>query len=351
LASRRGESSRSKPGSIAKPVAGLPTGEPTTEFRSHSLDLPFELAGLRLDQALARVLPQYSRARLQGWIDAGAVQVDGRLLRGRDKVLGGERVLIEARIEAERHVAAEELPLDIVFKDRALLVINKAAGMVVHPGAGVSGNTLQNALLGFDPKLALVPRAGIVHRLDKDTSGLLVVARTPEAHRALVAALAEREVERHYIALCLGVMTGGGTVDEPIGRHRTHRTRMAVRSDGRPAVTHYRVLKRFRSHTMVRVELETGRTHQIRVHLAHMGYPLVGDPVYGGRRRVPAGATPGLLKALGSFSRQALHATRLKLEHPVNGREMEWEAPLPADMTHLVEAMEADLRVADAQRP
>jgi 23S rRNA pseudouridine1911/1915/1917 synthase len=255
-------------------------------------------------------------------------------------------VRIEARIEADGRVEAEALPLDIVFKDRALIVVNKPAGMVVHPGAGNASNTLQNALLAFDPKLAVVPRAGIVHRLDKDTSGLLVVARTPEAHTALVAALAEREVERHYIALCMGVMTGGGTVDEPIGRHRTVRTRMAVRSDGRPAITHYRVLKRFRSHTMVRAELETGRTHQIRVHLAHIGYPLVGDPVYGGRRRIPAGATAELLEALAGFKRQALHAARLGLEHPVTGRSMEWEVPLPSDMEQLVQVMEADLRGA-----
>jgi 23S rRNA pseudouridine1911/1915/1917 synthase len=312
--------------------------------------LPPDLAGLRLDQALARALPQYSRARLQGWIEAGAVQVDGRLLRGRDKVLGGEKVRIEACIEVDDQVAAEALPLDIVFKDRALIVINKPPGMVVHPGAGNSGHTLQNALLAFDPKLAVVPRAGIVHRLDKDTSGLLVVARTPEVHTALVAAIAEREVERHYIALCTGVMTGGGTVDEPIGRHRSQRTRMAVRSDGRPAVTHYRVLKRFRSHTMVRAELETGRTHQIRVHLAHIGYPVVGDPAYGGRRRLPAGATSELVTELAAFKRQALHAARLKLEHPVTGREVEWEAPLPEDMTRLVEAMEGDLKVGDAGR-
>jgi 23S rRNA pseudouridine1911/1915/1917 synthase len=343
-------SSRIERRSIANPVARLPTGESAAEFRTHSLDLPPDLAGLRLDQALARVLPQYSRARLQGWIEAGAVQVDGRLLRGRDKVVGGERVLIEARIEADEQVVAQALPLDIVFKDRALLVINKPPGMVVHPGAGNSGQTLQNALLAFDPKLAVVPRAGIVHRLDKDTSGLLVVARTPEAHTALVAAIAEREVERHYIALCTGVMTAGGTVDEPIGRHRSQRTRMAVRSDGRPAVTHYRVLKRFRSHTMVRAELETGRTHQIRVHLAHIGFPLVGDPAYGGRRRVPAGATAELVTALAGFKRQALHAARLKLEHPLTGREIEWEAPLPADMTQLIEVMEGDLKAAHAQR-
>lgn len=339
-------SRRNNPASIANPVPGLPTGDPTPEFRSHSLDLPLDLAGLRLDQALARLLPQYSRSRLQGWIDEGAVQVDGRQLRGRDKVVGGEKVRIEARVEPEGHVTAEEIPLDVVFEDRALLVINKPAGLVVHPGAGNAAHTLQNALLAFDPKLAVVPRAGIVHRLDKDTSGLLVVARTPEVHTALVAAISEREVERHYIALCMGVMTAGGTVDEPIGRHRSQRTRMAVRSDGRPAVTHYRVIKRFRAHTLVRAELETGRTHQIRVHLSHIGYPIVGDPDYGGRRRLPAGASPELVSALEGFKRQALHAARLKLEHPVSRKEMEWEAPMPGDIAGLVGILERDLKAA-----
>ena len=337
---------RNNRNSIANPAPGLPTGDSSAEFRSHTLELPPDLAGLRLDQALARLLPQYSRSRLQGWIDAGAVQVDGRQLRGRDKVVGGERVIIEARVEAEVRVTAEEIPLDIVFKDRALLVINKPAGLVVHPGAGNAAHTLQNALLAFDPKLAVVPRAGIVHRLDKDTSGLLVVARTPEVHTALVAAISEREIERHYIALCTGVMTAGGTVDEPIGRHRSHRTRMAVRGDGRPAVTHYRVMKRFRSHTLVRAELETGRTHQIRVHFAHIGYPLVGDPDYGGRRRLPAGASPELVAALSGFRRQALHAARLKLEHPVSGKEMEWEVPIPADFAGLVGVLEGDMKGA-----
>ena len=305
---------------------------------------------MRLDQALARLLPQYSRSRLQGWIDAGAVKVDGRQLRGRDKVVGGEKVLIEARVEPDRQVTAEEIPLDVVFKDRALLVINKPAGLVVHPGAGNAAHTLQNALLAFDPKLAVVPRAGIVHRLDKDTSGLLVVARTPEVHTALVAAISAREVDRHYIALCTGVMTAGGTVDEPIGRHRSLRTRMAVRGDGRPAVTHYRVLKRFRAHTLVRAELETGRTHQIRVHLSHIGFPIVGDPEYGGRRRLPAGASSELVAALEGFRRQALHAARLKLEHPVSGKEMAWEAPLPGDMEALLKVMEADTKAADEGR-
>jgi 23S rRNA pseudouridine1911/1915/1917 synthase len=297
---------------------------------------------LRFDQALARALPQYSRAQLQSWIESGAARTEGRSLRGKDRVLGGERVRIHAQLASQTGVAAEKLPLSIVFRDRALLVIDKPAGMVVHPGAGNPRHTLQNALLGLDPGLALVPRAGLVHRLDKDTSGLLVVARTPEAHTALVAALAAREISRQYLAVCTGVMTGGGTIDEPIGRHRSHRTRMTVRRDGRPAVTHYRVLARFRAHTLVRAELESGRTHQIRVHLAHIGFPVVGDPLYGGRRRIPAGCTPALAAALGAFRRQALHAERLALRHPVTGRRMEWQAPLPADMQSLLAALEQD---------
>jgi 23S rRNA pseudouridine1911/1915/1917 synthase len=316
------------------------------EFRQHQLEIAADHAGLRLDQALARALPQYSRARLQGWIEAGAVRVDGLVPRPRDKVHGGERVQIEARLEPETGVAAEKMPLNVVFKDRALFVIDKPAGLVVHPGAGNSAHTMQNALLGLDPKLALVPRAGLVHRLDKDTSGLMLVARTPESHAALTAQIAGREVERRYVAVCMGVMTSGGTVDEPIGRHRSVRTRMAVRGDGREAVTHYRVVKRFRGHTLVNAQLETGRTHQIRVHLAHVGFPVVGDPVYGGRKRVPRGATAELITVLESFQRQALHAAHLKLAHPINGKIVEWEAPLPADMRKLVASLEADAKAA-----
>lgn len=318
------------------------------ELRIHQLELPAELAGLRLDQALARALPQYSRARLQGWIQAGAVRVDGREPRPRDAVRGGEQVKIEARIEPETGVVAEKLPLDVVFRDRALFVIDKPAGMVVHPGAGNASHTLQNALLALDPKLALVPRAGIVHRLDKDTSGLLVIARTPEVHTALVAALSSREVKREYVAICGGVMTGGGTVDQPIGRHRSIRTRMTVRADGREAVTHYRIAERFRAHTLVNVQLETGRTHQIRVHLAHIGHPVVGDPAYGGRRRLPRGASAKLIAALESFKRQALHAARLELEHPASGKTMTWDAPLPSDMRKLIAALEKDARETTA---
>ncbi len=320
------------------------------EFRHHSLLLPASAAGLRLDQALARELPQYSRARLQGWIEAGEVQVDGRRLRGKDKVLGGEQVEIAARLEADERVAPEAQPLAVVHQDRALFVINKPAGMVVHPGAGNARHTLQNALLALDPKLALVPRAGLVHRLDKDTSGLLVVARTPEAHARLVAALAEREIERTYLAICRGSMTGGGTVDTPIGRHRTQRTRMTVRSDGREAITHYRIVKRYRDHTFVRVQLETGRTHQIRVHLAHIGYPIIGDPVYGGRRRLPAGCGPALAASLGAFPRQALHAARLALAHPLTGRKLEWETPIPEDMAGLLAALDEDRGIVELER-
>lgn len=321
-----------------------------TEFRTHELLVPAELAGLRLDQALARALPQYSRARLQGWIDRGAVRLEGRVPRAREKVWGGERVCIEARLEPAGVVAPEALPIEVVYQDRDLLVLEKPAGLVVHPGAGNPAHTLQNALLALDPELALVPRAGLVHRLDRDTSGLLVVARTVESHAQLVAALAARRIGRRYLAICVGVMTGGRTIDEPIGRHRTMRTRMAVRSDGRPAVTHVRVAQRFRAHTLIEAQLETGRTHQIRVHLAHAGYPVLGDPVYGGRRRIPPGSGPALLDALESMHRQALHAAKLELAHPRTGRDMSWESPLPADMRSVLAALEADLEVSSGIR-
>jgi 23S rRNA pseudouridine1911/1915/1917 synthase len=313
------------------------------KFQTHRLEFPPELAGRRLDQALAALLPQYSRTRIQRWIEEGAVRINGLAPRARDLVVGGETATVEARQADETRIAAEELPLDIVHQDAAIIVINKPPGLVVHPGAGNREHTLQNALLAHDPKLRRVPRAGLVHRIDKDTSGLLVVARTLEAQGALVAALAAHDVEREYLALCTGVMTGGGTVDEPIGRHRTQRIKMAVRSDGRAAVTHYRIEKRFRAHTLARVRLETGRTHQIRVHLAHVGYPIVGDPVYGGRRRIPAGASPPLLAALEAFKRQALHAARLEFVHPKSGKSVSFEAPLPADFKKLLAVLERDV--------
>lgn len=314
------------------------------EFQIHELDLPPASAGMRLDQALAAALPQYSRARLQRWIRSGAVSIDGRPMRPRDRVRGGERLVVRAEFPVEGAVAAETLPLDIVHEDTALLVLNKPPGLVVHPGAGNREHTLQNALLAYDPGLARVPRAGLVHRLDKDTSGLLMVARTPESHTRLVAALAAREVGREYLALCAGVPTGGGRIEEPIGRHRTARTRMAVRSDGREAVTHYRIEERLGSLTLLRVQLETGRTHQIRVHLAHVGLPVIGDPVYGGRMRQPAGASAAVRTALQSFRRQALHAQRLRLRHPVNRRALTFQAPPPPDFQALLQLLRAEDR-------
>ena len=301
-----------------------------------ALQIPAELAGTRLDAALARLLPRFSRSRLQQWIDAGQVLVNGRARARREKVLGGEAVTVEGWLEADTQVNAEVRDLAIVHRDAAVIVIDKPAGLVVHPGAGNRAGTLQNALLAIDSELALVPRAGIVHRLDKDTSGLLVIARTVEAHFHLVRALAAREVHREYLALCVGAMTGGGTVDAPIGRHPTQRIRMAVRPDGRVSITHYRIERRFAAHTLARVQLDTGRTHQIRVHMAHVGYPLVGDPVYGGRKRLPRGATPALIAALDAFRRQALHATRLGFEHPTSGKAMQFDAPLPADFQTLL---------------
>ena len=309
--------------------------------------IPEQEAGERLDAALARLLPQYSRARLQRWIDKGRILLDGARPLRRARLEAGQLVRVEAEFLADTRVEAGEpaVPFRIVHRDASVLVIDKPPGLVVHPGAGIAEGTLQNALLALDPALALVPRAGIVHRLDKDTSGLLVVARTPAAQAKLVRALAAHEVEREYLALCQGVMTGGGTIDEPIGRHRSQRTRMAIRSDGRTAVTHYRIERRFRAHTLARVQLETGRTHQIRVHLAHAGHPIVGDPVYGGRRRIPAGASAPVLAALASFKRQALHAARLSFEHPASGKQADFEAPLPKDFAALLAVLQEDQEV------
>jgi 23S rRNA pseudouridine1911/1915/1917 synthase len=301
-----------------------------------------ELAGQRFDQALARLFPEYSRSRLVLWIKDGRATLDGVAARPRDAVAGGQRVRLRVVEESLSDVAPEALPLDIVHEDRALIVVNKPAGLVVHPGAGNRAGTLQNALLHHAPELAQVPRSGLVHRLDKDTSGLLVVARSLEAHTRLVAALQARQFEREYVAVSNGVMTGGGTVDAPLARHATDRLRMSVREGGREAVTHYRVLQRFRAHTYIGVQLETGRTHQIRVHLAHIRYPLVGDPVYGRRLMLPPGATPRLKETLQSFHRQALHARRLGLVHPLSGESMSWEVSPPKDFQDLLAALEDD---------
>jgi len=319
------------------------TNRLTPKFQTHRLEFPTDYAGRRLDQALAQLLPQYSRTRIQRWIEEGAVLINGLGARARDLVVGGETATVEARIPKESGVKAEKLPLDIVHQDASIIVLNKPPGVVVHPGAGNPGKTLQNALLAHDPKLKRVPRAGLVHRIDKDTSGLLVVARTIDAQTALTAELGEHEIEREYLAICTGAMTGGGTVDKPIDRHRSHRLKFTVRADGREAVTHYRIEKRFRQHTLARVHLETGRTHQIRVHMEHIGYPIVGDPLYGGRKRFPKGATPELREALDHFRRQALHAAKLTLTHPKSGKRVSFDAPLPEDLQGLIDMLQRDM--------
>jgi 23S rRNA pseudouridine1911/1915/1917 synthase len=293
-------------------------------------------AGLRLDQILAELLPEFSRSRVQRWIQAGRVLVNGAQRRPKDRVWGGEAVRLDAILEPDLSDAPQPIPIQVVYEDDQLLVIHKPAGMVVHPAAGNRDGTLLNALLHRVPALKAVPRAGIVHRLDKDTSGLLVVAKTLEAHRALVAQLKGRRVHREYRALVVGDPAASGVVDAAVGRHPTQRTRMAVVPGGRPALTRYRVLERLPGHSLLAVELETGRTHQIRVHLAHIRHPLVGDRVYGVRPRSPKGASPELVSALQGFPRQALHAIRLGLLHPKTGESLAWMVPMEPDLEALL---------------
>ena len=321
----------------------------TAEFQVIELQIPPELAGYRLDSALARLLPAHSRTRIKGWIEAGAVQVDRRACRPRDVVEPGARVRVQATLAAAAQPAVlpEAIALRVIHEDRDVLVIDKPAGLVVHPGAGNPRHTLQNALLGFDPKLKVLARAGLIHRLDKDTSGLLAVARTPEAQTSLSRQLEARTMARGYVAACAGVMTGGGRIDEPIGRHRADRLRMAIRESGRPAVTHYRIIERFRAHTYLQVKLETGRTHQIRVHLSHIKYPIVGDPVYGGRFGLPRGATAALIDTLRAFKRQALHAATLGFDHPRSGKRLTLETPVPPDFEHLLAVLREDARTVE----
>ena len=304
--------------------------------------VPDELAGLRLDQALAKMFPDFSRSRLKSWLVGGAVLVDGESRRPKDRVDGGEQIELNIVAEVAVRSAPEPISLDVVFEDDDLLVINKQAGLVVHPGAGNPTGTLMNGLLHHSPALAELPRAGIIHRLDKDTTGLIMIGKTLPSHTALTRALAEREVSRHYVAVCRGVLTGGGKIDEPIGRHPVDRTRMTIRQDGRPAVTHFTVRERFRAHSFVDVKLDTGRTHQIRVHFAHRRHALLGDGVYGGRMGLPAGATAALIDELRGFKRQALHAAQLKLLHPVSGDELVLDAAVPEDFSHLLDVLRTD---------
>ena len=310
-------------------------------------NIPDAAAGRRFDQVLAELFPDYSRSRLSSWIKSGAARLDGEEVIPRHIVRGGEAVTLEVKPEREIGALGEDIALDIRYEDADVIVVNKPAGLVVHPGAGNPGGTLQNALLHHDPKLAEVPRGGIVHRLDKDTSGLMVVARSMRAHTTLVEQLSERDVHRQYAAVVYGKMVAGGSINAAIGRHPRDRLKQAVREDGRHALTHYRVRERFRSLTLIECRLETGRTHQIRVHMAHARHPLVGDPQYGGGLRLPKGATPGLVEALRGFRRQALHAERLSFTHPKSGKPVTYTAPLPADLRELLGALARDLAEVD----
>ncbi|MGY6514199.1 23S rRNA pseudouridine(1911/1915/1917) synthase RluD [Vibrio parahaemolyticus] len=299
--------------------------------------------GQRLDQAIAELFADFSRSRLKEWLLDGKVQVNGEVVtKPRTKVMGGEEITLQAELEDEERWEAQDIPLDIVYEDDDIIVINKPRDFVVHPGAGTPDGTVLNALLHHYPDIAEVPRAGIVHRLDKDTTGLMVVAKTVPAQTRLVRALQKRNITREYEAIAIGRMTAGGKVDQPIGRHSTKRTLMAVAPLGKPAVTHYRVAEHFREHTRIRLRLETGRTHQIRVHMSYLQHPLLGDTAYGGRARIPTGASQELTDMIRGFDRQALHAVMLRFEHPITGEELEFHAPVPDDMVAMTEALRKD---------
>ena len=304
--------------------------------------VPIQCHGMRLDQVAAELFPDYSRNRLATWIKEGRLMVDGRTVKPRDKAIASAQVTLMVTHEPVIDWEPQRLPLDIIFEDEHILVVNKPAGVVVHPAAGHADSTLVNALLAHAPELDALPRGGIVHRLDKETSGIMFVARTSLAHKSLVAQLSERTVSRTYCAVCTGALTGGGKSDAPIDRHPMARTKMAVVAEGKPAVTHYRIAHRFKHYTQLQVNLETGRTHQIRVHMAHRKWPLIGDPVYGGRQRVPAGASELLMSTLRDFPRQALHAQALEFEHPASRDWMELETDLPDDLVNLLEVLERE---------
>ncbi|WP_027874215.1 MULTISPECIES: 23S rRNA pseudouridine(1911/1915/1917) synthase RluD [Spongiibacter] len=314
-----------------------------TETINRQEIVPADLNYARFDQAASALFPEYSRSRLQSWIKGGQLTANHSSCRPRDKVHEGDVLTLQAELQPEGRFEAEAIALDIVYEDDDIIVINKPAGLVVHPGAGNPSGTLLNALLSHCPSIDSVPRAGIVHRLDRDTTGLMVVAKTLQAHADLVAQLQARDVHREYDAVVMGSMTGGGKVEEPMGRHPQQRTKMAVvQFGGKEAITHYRLQKRYRDHCHVRCFLETGRTHQIRVHMAHIRHPLVGDATYAGRPRLPKGASDELVNMLRSFPRQALHARKLELEHPISGDTMSWEVPLPDDMQALLAVLDAE---------
>lgn len=306
--------------------------------------VPFGLGGSRLDQIATELFSDYSRARIQAWIKEGVLTVDGKVAKAKEKLFGGETIALDILLEDQEAHQAQEMPLDIVYEDEDILVVNKPAGLVVHPAVGNRDGTLMNAILHHAPETAHIPRAGIVHRLDKETTGLMVVAKTLAAQTDLVAQLQERSMGREYEAVAIGVMTGGGEVDEPIGRHPHNRMKQAVEPvNGKEAITHYRLVERYKNHTHIRLKLETGRTHQIRVHMAFIQYPLVGDPQYGGRLKMPKACSFELQEELRMFRRQALHAKKLELSHPISGEWMSWEVELPEDMKKLLAALKADM--------
>jgi len=320
------------------------TPDPQADSGQREARVPHEAAGRRFDVVLAELFPEFSRSRLSEWIKSGDARMDGQVVRPRDPVRGGEQVTLQAELGIETHAEPEDIPLNVLYEDDHVLVIDKPAGLVVHPGAGNSSGTLVNALLFRDPSLAALPRAGIVHRLDKDTSGVMVVAKTLQAQTALVAQLSERDVHRQYLAVVVGALVSGGTANAAIDRHPRDRLRMAVREDGRDATTHFRLRERFRAHTALECRLETGRTHQIRVHMQHLRHPIVGDPLYGGALKLPKGASDELVAALRGFKRQALHAEVLEFTHPVTGEPVRAQAEVPADMQALLRALRDDAR-------
>lgn len=302
--------------------------------------IPDRLIGQRIDSAMAQMLPDYSRSKITTWVRSGGALINGKTFKPKEKILGGEIVTLNIKTEKTNDWKAEDIPLDIVFEDDDIIVVNKPVGLVTHPGAGNWTGTLANALLHYDPSLANLDRAGIVHRLDKNTSGLMVVARSELAQKNLVEQLQTHAVSREYSAIVYGHMISGGTVDEPIGRDPKDRIRQAVVEDGKDAVTHYRVIDRFAHHTHVKAILETGRTHQIRVHLSYIGHPLIADPMYGGKIRFPKKADDHLKNALKKFNRQALHAKKLTLTHPITLEQMSWKAPLPQDLKDLLKVLQ-----------
>ena len=312
-----------------------------------SAEVPESLAGNRLDQIAAKLFPEYSRARLQSLIKEGKLLVNGKESRAKDRLILGDQIAVTVEPQKPLDHQAEPIPLNIVYEDEAVLIINKDAGSVVHPAAGNRSGTILNGLLHLIPDLKTIPRAGIVHRLDKDTTGIMVVAKTSRSYASLVNQLTQRTIKREYEAVVVGVLTGGGVVNAPIGRHPVHRKKQAVNEVGKEAITHYRIISRYRSHTHVQLNLETGRTHQIRVHMAHINHRLVGDPLYGGRLQLPVASSPGLTNILQNFKRQALHAKSLTFMHPETGRQVSWEVETTNDMRELLVALRSDDEKAD----